>query len=602
MNKKHIAVIVIFVLTAFVFSGCSLIGPEAHTGNAEEGITYITINDNGGRTVRPHIDLDEFSFELFGTKSEGSEVSLLDDFGKTGASLVIEAGEWDFTLKGYRKDNEGTALEGFIGGQTISATEPNTLAFEVAPPFIVDGAGNGHVKVTIILPANAGVESAEAALVETENTEGHKPVFDQDEDITVENDTVTLEKDFPVGDFLVSIELKDSGGKLKGRVTELICVRANLSSEKEIILGAEELSGPMVEVKRIVFDNLNNFKRTSSANTPIPSLLNKEIYEFQRGGDDSGVGYGSEGNTNGISTEKNHTTEGSGKSFKWRNVTATNQKVKFDKIFSPADVGRTFSVSMWIYSDAANEVELGVYSVSNAGSTVNSQTSAVAKSPKIAIQSGWNELTWDGYTHTNSIVTQLAVGNFKNVSSGTGKTFYIDDILIKATPINEDLWKHITFEDGSFVEGTDWQKANWPVADPQPVAAALDTGQNHTVGGSKSVKFSGRNNTSPQPSKGCAVKLNNIFDGADTGKYNISAWVYNPAGGNWVQLGVYAPGSSTPSARCIGRVEPGWNKVEWRGYEHTSGSANTQLGIAQPTDVGRLDTFYLDDIVITKVQ
>jgi hypothetical protein len=86
--------------------------------------------------------------------------------------------------------------------------------------------------------------------------------------------------------------------------------------------------------------------------------------------------------------------------------------------------------------------------------------------------------------------------------------------------------------------------------------------------------------------------------------YNITAWVYNPnsTGGNWVYLAVYAPGSSTVAAWQITRVEPGrWNKVELRGYKHTDGG-NTQLGIAQPTDVGRLDTFYIDDIVVTKVQ
>jgi hypothetical protein len=208
-------------------------------------------------------------------------------------------------------------------------------------------------------------------------------------------------------------------------------------------------------------------------------------------------------------------------------------------------------------------------------------------------------LTWE-YTHTDADVTQLGIGNFG--SNPSSATFYIDDIVIYATEVNETVVKTFDFELDTFAESTDWQRTSWP--DPNnganPVTAELSTEYAHN--GSKSVKFFNRNSTSPQPEKKAGVKFYDAFpESADNKLYNVTAWVFNPAAtGNWVWLAVYKPGNPDIRAREITRVEPGWNKIELRGYKHTD-SQFTQIGIAQPNDVGRLDVIYIDDIVVTRV-
>jgi len=357
-------------------------------------------------------------------------------------------------------------------------------------------------------------------------------------------------------------------------------------------------------MKRIIFDNLNNFKLTSSPTTAV-ALNSLEVYEFQRGGG-TGPIYGDNtdgNNNNGISTGMNHTTADSGKSFKWSTVTQTTQRVKFDKAFSPADVGRTFKISVWMHSTAANTVRLSAMRLS--GVIGYDGTLIVAQSDALPLTAnGWAELTWN-YTHENAEATQLVVGDFGGspaFSTSSPRTFYIDDIVIAAEEIAETTEKTINFEVDSFVEGTDWQAVNWTNSAPSnPLAAALSTEQARSP--SRSFKLSGRNGTGtdPRPAKSGGVKFYNVFpQDADNGMYNVSAWVYNPASGNWVYLAVYAPDSTAIVTRQISRVEPGWNKVELRGYKHTV-NGNTQLGIAQPEDVGRLDAFYIDDIVVTKV-
>jgi uncharacterized repeat protein (TIGR02543 family) len=370
-----------------------------------------------------------------------------------------------------------------------------------------------------------------------------------------------------------------------------------------------------VIVKKIVFDDLTNFKLTKSSSQ---TLAAKEVYEFQRGGS-AGPLYGSytdtatasdeTKNNNGISSEQDHTT-GTGKSFKWSNVTASGQRVKFEKAFSPADLGRTFKISVWVYSTAATPVRLGIYKLSGVSDDANYSNAPayVDRAPEAVSLTAntWTELIWDNYTHTNEYATQIAVSTEGGtLSSSNPATFYIDDIVIAASEITETPVKNIDFELASFVEDTGWQAANWPNPNTgtPPVAAALSSDQAH--GGEKSFKFSGRSGTNPQVDKNCAVKFYDVFPStADNGMYNVTAWVYNPNSteGNWVYLAVYAPDSSTVAAWQITRVEPGrWNKVELRGYKHTNGG-NTQLGIAQPANANNLDTFYIDDIVVTKVQ
>jgi peptidoglycan/xylan/chitin deacetylase (PgdA/CDA1 family) len=159
-----------------------------------------------------------------------------------------------------------------------------------------------------------------------------------------------------------------------------------------------------VEVKKIVFDDLNAFN------------------DWQEGG-------GTARSDVEVSAEQDHTS-GNGKSLKFFNRTAKYYRVKFSNIFSASDVGRTFNISMWVYTETATIVQLGVFGAGGTSSVVDPQL--------FNITPGWNELSWDGYVHLDSTATQLAIEqpNSSELPAELVETLYIDDIVIKASASN----------------------------------------------------------------------------------------------------------------------------------------------------------------------
>jgi uncharacterized repeat protein (TIGR02543 family) len=177
---------------------------------------------------------------------------------------------------------------------------------------------------------------------------------------------------------------------------------------------------------KIIFDDLAAFTETSSESAP---LGDKVINDFQRGG--------TTGPTYALSTERDHTT-GSGKSFKWANWTAAGlqQRVKFDKMFTSEDVGKTFSISLWVYSASAVNVKLGAFSLSGVSPATSNPTTPIADSGPIPITANtWSQVVWNGYTHTSENVTNMITQiGIEQVTPGPpAATFYIDDITIKET-------------------------------------------------------------------------------------------------------------------------------------------------------------------------
>jgi peptidoglycan/xylan/chitin deacetylase (PgdA/CDA1 family) len=164
------------------------------------------------------------------------------------------------------------------------------------------------------------------------------------------------------------------------------------------------------EVKRIIFDDLNAFIQTE--NPPSGGVIN----DWQRGGEAGPVVE--------LSTEQDHTT-GNGKSLKWSGRTINYQRIKFDKIFTAANEGKKFNISMWVYTGTATTVQLGTYRISGTG--LDGTTAVDSKS--FDITAGWNELVWDSYVHTDTDVTQLAIEQPNGVASIVD-TFYIDDIVV----------------------------------------------------------------------------------------------------------------------------------------------------------------------------
>ena len=184
-----------------------------------------------------------------------------------------------------------------------------------------------------------------------------------------------------------------------------------------------EVYGPLGFVldKIIYFDN-----QSSVSETNIDENRDSRINDFQRGGP--------EGPLFGLSTEYDHTTDiiGApfsviGKSFRWTNRTSLSERVKFDTIFAPADIGKEYYISLWVYSDEPAQVRLGAFSLSGRIRETLWAANPKEHSQNIFIGSGWNELVWAGYVHEDVQITQLG---FEQVGGTAVKEFFIDDIML----------------------------------------------------------------------------------------------------------------------------------------------------------------------------
>jgi hypothetical protein len=114
------------------------------------------------------------------------------------------------------------------------------------------------------------------------------------------------------------------------------------------------------------------------------------------------------------------------------------QRVKFDRIFTPADIGRTFYISLWVYTEEPIQVKLGAFTLSGRIKETRYPITPIAASQSIHIvpdpdkNGGWCEVVWAGYVHEDSQVTQLG---FEQVGGNIQDYLYIDDIVIKASPV-----------------------------------------------------------------------------------------------------------------------------------------------------------------------
>jgi peptidoglycan/xylan/chitin deacetylase (PgdA/CDA1 family) len=135
-----------------------------------------------------------------------------------------------------------------------------------------------------------------------------------------------------------------------------------------------------------------------------------------------------------LSEEQDHTEGAGGQSLKWSGRTFKYHKIKFDDIFKPSDAGRTFNISLWVYTATATTVKLGTYRISGAG--VGDTLNPVA-AKTFNLTTNWNQLVWNGYVHTDTTVTQLAIEQPNSEDVTLVNTFYIDDILIEASGTGE---------------------------------------------------------------------------------------------------------------------------------------------------------------------
>lgn len=134
-----------------------------------------------------------------------------------------------------------------------------------------------------------------------------------------------------------------------------------------------------------------------------------------------------------LSTEADHTT-GEGKSLKMENRTVLYNRVKLEHMFSEADIGRTFTVSAWVYSkdQAAPALSIGTY-----GPTGTTYATAPAAYVAVDVQPNtWTELVME-YEHKDKNVTQLGIDQKNGDAVTVASTLFIDDITI--TPSDQLL-------------------------------------------------------------------------------------------------------------------------------------------------------------------
>ena len=257
MNKKSIyeriiyagaaAGLLLFLLTCEMeaVSGANPVqdGRAAvYIGIETSGVQYPAVN----RTVLPDTGIDVTKWELRGGKDSQSE-TLLAEFSGSGATVSLEPGTWNFTVKGYNANN-GLVLQGELTGQPVTLDGPNVLSFTVAP---ITKGYDGSLKLTVNLPSGHGITRAEVF------KEGTAVSY-----VTPEADTVVFESKYAAGDYYISVRLyKDSD--LYAVVSDLVQVRGHLHSEKTYTLTLADLNRTY-----LVTYHLNNGDLGGGVNNP----------------------------------------------------------------------------------------------------------------------------------------------------------------------------------------------------------------------------------------------------------------------------------------------------------------------------------------------
>ena len=144
-----LAALLLFSTCDNLFSPIKAPAPKSYKGKA---LVYITILNDQARTVMPSIEENNItSYRLFGSTS-GMEDELISFSNKTGASVNLDFGTWNFTLEAY-DDQDKLILQGKVQGKVINQNGSNTVAFVLMPP----NSGMGAVSITLNFPAGADI-------------------------------------------------------------------------------------------------------------------------------------------------------------------------------------------------------------------------------------------------------------------------------------------------------------------------------------------------------------------------------------------------------------------------------------------------------------
>ncbi|MDR0303129.1 MAG: hypothetical protein LBI04_12560 [Treponema sp.] len=238
MVKKLFPVITVLISFILLFASCDndmFQPPVEQVPPAPQGKAAVTVSVAGNaRTILPQVSLaDVTEYKLYGGKDGATEDELVTFTAETGTTLYLEPGNWHFILEAYKGSDK--ILEG-IKEQVIVSGETYTIEFYMLPLK----SGQGVVSITITFPADAGI-----SLITLSGDMGTDE-FTPDGD-TFTDDTCTYTKTVASGDYFVSFRLYSGSNDLLRRVvSEMVVVRSNLNSSKEIKLTEADLK-PLVE-------------------------------------------------------------------------------------------------------------------------------------------------------------------------------------------------------------------------------------------------------------------------------------------------------------------------------------------------------------------
>jgi hypothetical protein len=222
------------LMALFALTSCDLATLSPGKGADAGGKVRLRISAgaSGSRTIAPDSPAVSY-FALSGRRGSGDKIFFGWWADLASASVTLEPGTWDFTLDGW--DANGMPfMRGQLNGHEVS--EPGTLVFSLSNMM----EGNGFVNVLLYYPPDSGVASVWANFNGSDTELPYRGIGTYGAVVAFVADYV------PSNDYGLIFSLYNAEGVQLSSVVELLKVRDNLTSSKNIILTAADMASPPI--------------------------------------------------------------------------------------------------------------------------------------------------------------------------------------------------------------------------------------------------------------------------------------------------------------------------------------------------------------------
>jgi|GEM_PF-3822093 len=197
------------------------------SGNREKATVTVSIRNTGARTVLPNVGIESIAYcKLLGGITGTPETKLAEfqpnGNGEKAISLELTTGDWNFTLDAY--DSSGNhILQGKLEKTAITAEVPNNLDFR---PFPLN-SGTGAIEIKFTFPETAGISGINLS---GELGDGSYTIQNTAKEFTYTDEEVDA------SEYFITFKFYDNASNCLLVYSELVVVRSNLTSAKEINL------------------------------------------------------------------------------------------------------------------------------------------------------------------------------------------------------------------------------------------------------------------------------------------------------------------------------------------------------------------------------